>query len=71
MKVKPSKRAEVLLPAGIVVLVGWMLVETLRKLPYTVEGVPDAVVSLGRDDKLEQAILADIQAGISTGTGAR
>ena len=43
---------------------------TLQARP-TDEGVPDAVVSLGRDDKLEQAILADIQAGVSAGTGER
>jgi putative tricarboxylic transport membrane protein len=40
LKENVLKRAEILLPLGIVVLNGWMLVETLRKLPYAVEGVP-------------------------------
>ena len=34
------RRIEVFFPLGIVILNGVLLMETLRKLPYTVEGVP-------------------------------
>ncbi len=34
------RRIEVLFPLGIVLLNGWLLGVTLKKLPYTVEGVP-------------------------------